>query len=222
MRGLLCLPLLLLTVGCWQPRYFTPRENLNGTGPDGEPAALYQVRNDDAAQSKGEVRIWSGGAKARYIEADQEVVDLHVGFEIENTGAAPLELELDSLSLEELFVDGYLQAVQPPVTVSGSGQAAPGSTARVDVTFRPATTYPSEVDSFSVRFVMRDAAGNQVGQVTPFVPALQWRQVRTVNDPLYGAYGWGAYGWGGYYGAYGGWGGPAFYGRGFFGPRLCR
>ena len=130
MRGLHCVPLLLLlTAGCWQARYFTPRENLNGTGPDGRPAALYKVQEDAATQSQGDVRIWSAGAKARFVEDDKEVVELHVGFEIENTGKVPLELVVDSLALEELFVDGYLQDVMAPNSTNGSGLAAPGSTA---------------------------------------------------------------------------------------------
>lgn len=221
MRGLLYLPLLLLTAGCWQARYFTPRENLNGTGPGGEPAALYKVRESEAVQSKGELRIWSAGANARFTDDDQEVVDLHVGFEIENTGDAPLELELESLVLEELFVDGYLQELLAPQSIKGAGKAAPGSTTRVDVVFRPKTTYPSDIDSFSVRFMVRDAANHEVAQVTPFVPASRWRNVRTVNDPIWGSPFWGGYGWGpfGPWGAYGAWGGPSFYGRGFYGCR---
>ena len=219
MRGLHCVPLLLLlTAGCWQARYFTPRENLNGTGPDGRPAALYKVQEDAATQSHGDVRIWSAGAKARFVEDDKEVVELHVGFEIENTGKVPLELVVDSLALEELFVDGYLQDVMAPNSTNGSGLAAPGSTARLHALFRPKTTYPSDVDSFSVRFVVRDAGGKEVSQVTPFVPGSRWRQVRTVNDPTWGSYVWGpgGFGWGPYYG----WGG--FYGGGFYGGRFCR
>ena len=79
MRGLLCLPLLVLTAGCWQPRYFTPRENLNGSGPDGSPSAVYQVRHDEATATKGEVRVWSSGAKARFTDNDDEVVDIILG-----------------------------------------------------------------------------------------------------------------------------------------------
>lgn len=255
MRGLFVVPLLLLSAGCWQPRLFIPRENLNGTGPDGDPSAVYAVRDgvseqvvagagaegaspvelgtaelstadllpaglgqqqSQIRQKRGEIRLWSSGAKARYAEHDQEVVDLHVGFELENTSDAPLELDVDSVQVEELFLDGYLQGYIQPHSVTGSGQVAPGTTARVDMVFRPDTTYPSEIDSFSVRFAVRDGKGHRVGQVTPFVPGSRWQRGATVRSPLgYGGFGWGGfYGWGGPWGGAGMWGGP--FGRGGF------
>lgn len=241
MRGLLVVPLLLLSAGCWQPRYFIPRENLNGTGPDGNASAVYAVRNGVAelntaelsaaelgqgqlgqapqvlsSQKQGEVRLWSGGAETHYAEDDREVVDLHIGFELENTGDAPLELDVDSVKVEELFLDGYLQDYLEPHSVTGSGQVAPGTTARVDMVFRPDTTYPTEIDSFSVRFAVRDGKGQRVGQVTPFVPGSRWQRGATVQSPLgYGGFGWGGvYGWGGPWGGGGLWGGP--FGRGGF------
>ena len=210
MRGLLVVPLLLLSAGCWSPRYFTPRENLNGTGPDGNPSAVYAVRDGDSERGEGEVRLWSGGAKAHYDDDDREVVDLHVGFELENTGDAPLEIDVASVQVEELFLGGHLQAHLEPRKVTGSGQAAPGQTARVDIVFRPNTTYPSQIDSFSVRFAVRDGEGQRVGQVTPFVPGNPWRNWATVNPPM----GYSRYGRSGFYGGNGWWDGP-FY-RGFF------
>lgn len=209
MRGLLVVSLSLLSAGCWAPRYFTPRENLNGTGPDGNPSAVYAVRDGDAAPGQGEVRLWSGGAKVHHDDDDREVVDLHVGFELENTSDAPLEIDVESVELRELFLDGYLQEYLGPHSVTGSAKAAPGQTARVDIVFRPDTTYPSEIDSFSVRFAVRDGKGQRVGQVTPFVPGNPWRN-RAVNPPM----GYSRYGRSGFYGGNGWWDGP-FY-RGFF------
>ena len=202
MRGVFCLPLLLLATGCWQPRYFTPRENLNGTGPDGSPAAVYPVRGEAGSAAKGEVRVWSSGAMARFTDEDDEVVDLHIGFEIENTGQDPLQLEVATLGLEEVFVDGLLQEPLEPHEVKGAGLAAPGLTTRVDLVFRPPTTYPRDVDSFSVRFSVRGAAGVGVGQLTPFIPDVR---VSSYSDP-----GWGwSWGYSGYYGGYyGAWGWP--------------
>lgn len=230
MRGLFIVPLLVLLAGCWQPRYFTPRENLNGSGPDGDAAAVYKIRtaagesaakvdalveaDPESEPAIGEVRIWSGGAKTRSTEGGDGMIELHVGFELENNGDAPLRLDLESVGVEELFVDGQLQDQLSPVEVKGSGVAAPGGSGRVDLLFRPQATYPSDIDAFSVRFLMRDGAGNSVGQVTPFEPVRIWRQ----QDP-----GWGyRYGgrWGGYYGLYGGfglWGGPPW-----SGIRICR
>ncbi|MFT4511832.1 MAG: hypothetical protein ACI89X_001038 [Planctomycetota bacterium] len=217
MRGLLVVPLLLLSAGCWQPRYFIPRENLNGTGPDGNPSAVYAVDGGEGAQKQrqGEIRLWSKGAKAHFTDEDEEVVDLHIGFELENTSDAPLGLDVSVVRLEELFVDGYLQDYLEPHEVTGEVIAAPGSTARVNMVFRPATTYPAEIDSFSVRFAVRAAKGQLVGQVTPFVPGSVWRRGATVNSPL-------GYGRGGYYGSSGFWGGSGLWGGPFFRGSFCR
>ncbi|MFN3242098.1 MAG: hypothetical protein ACE37K_11345 [Planctomycetota bacterium] len=207
MRGLLWLPLLALTAGCWQPRYFAPRENLTGTSPEGRGAAVYQVERDEDARTRGEVRIWSDGAQARFTDDDQEVVDLHVAFEVENNGEVPLELDVDSIRVEELFVDGYLKDPLLPQAVAGRPRAEPGTTTRVDLVFRPPTTYPSDVDSFDVRFAVRDGVG-AVGQVTPFAPAQQLRgryRDRYWNDPFWGGGFWGP-GWGWGYGWGAGWG----------------
>ena len=135
---------------------------------------------------------------------DQEVVDLHVAIELENNGKAPLELDVGSLKVEELYLDGLLQDELQPASVSGQPLVEPGSTSRVDVVFQPPTTYPSDIDSFGVRFAVRDGSGAVVGQMTPFAPAPPrgvygdpyWR------DPYWG----GAYWGGGPYGAYGPWG----------------
>lgn len=191
MRILAFLPLVALTAGCWSPRYFAPREHQNAFGPDGGPAAVYAVAGHDGA-ANGEVRVWSGGSRARYLDDGTEVVDLHVGFELENNGKEALELDAGSVECEELFVDGLLQAPLRPEHIGGSGYAAPGTTARVDVVFRPPTTVPRRVDSFAVRFVVRAGGDELLRQVTPFAPT---RYVsRTFYDPYWG---WGPYGgWG--------------------------
>lgn len=207
MRGFLWLPLLALTAGCWQPRYFAPRENLTGTSPEGRGAAVYQVERAGDARTKGQVRVWSDGAKARFTDDDQEVVDLHVAFEVENNGEVPLELDVESLGVEELFIDGYLEDSLAPQSILGRSRAEPGATTRVDVVFRPPTTYPSDVDSFDVRFAIDDGAG-PVGQVTPFAPVQNLRGGYYGdpywNDPFWSGGYWGPYGWRGGWGY--GWG----------------
>lgn len=198
----------MLAAGCWQPRYFVPRENLNGTGPNGDAAAVYQIAHDER-DARGEIRIWCEGAEARYTDAGAEVVDLHIGFEIENTGPSPLELDLETVAIEELYVDGYLREPLTPETREGDGRAAPGTTARVDLRFRPPTTYPRDIDSFSLRFAVRDEAGEMVGQVTPFSARPTGAALRGVGDPFWGPGVWanGVRPWG-FYGGYGFWGGP--------------
>ncbi len=208
MRAFFVAPVLLAAVGCWQPRYFEPRENLTGLSPDGRAAAVYQVARGGAERVRGELRVWSDGAVARYAEDSEEVVDLHVAFELENNGEGPLELDLDGLRLEELVLDGAPSPELGPSSVAGSGRAEPGSTSRVDVVFRPPTTYPSDVEAFGVRFSVRDGFGGAVGQKTPFAPA------RAVP---YGGLYWGGGSWaGGFWGPYGGW--SAGWGPGWGGP----
>lgn len=203
MRSLWMLLLLPLTAGCWSPRYFEPRENTNGTGPDGDLAAVYQLKVDEnASATQGEVRIWSEGARALFADDGEEIVELHVGFEVENNGAAPLELDTDALRCEELLIDGTLRDPLAPERVSGSGYASPGSTARLDVVFRPPTTYPRAIDGFSVRFAVRDDAGRGIAQVTPFRVARRVSRSVYYGSAFYGPY----WGWGGLYGGWG-WGG---------------
>ena len=210
------MPLLAITAGCWQPRYFTPRENLSGSGPDGSSAAVYVVDTGDSASSNAEVRVWSQGAEARFTDDDSEVVDLHVGFELENNSQQAIALDVDALTCEELIVDGLLQEPIGPQEVSGSGFAPPGTTTRVDVVFRPPTTIPRSVDAFTVRFAVRSEQDQVLSQATPFAPA-----ARHFNNYYGGAY-FGPWGpWGGYRYGYSGFWRPwgfGYYGSGFYGP----
>ena len=179
---LLLLPLLLLA-GCWNPRYFAPREHVGAVGPDGNAAALYPIAGADGVA--GELRVWSRGAKARFTDDDREVVELHVGFELENNGTAPLQLDLGSIACEQLSLDGELQPPLAPLRIDGDGAAGPGATARVDLTFEPPADAPRDVDSFSVRFAVRGPQGFALQQVTPFGLAVRRR------DDRYWGPGWG-------------------------------
>lgn len=192
---------LFVAAGCWQPRYFEPREHLTGASPDGLPAAVYPVAGDGRAV-RGELRVWSGGARARYAADGEEVVDLHVGIELENNGEGALDLDVASLQVEQLSVGGQPSPPLRPASVQGEARAAPGATTRLDVLFRPPTTVPREVDAFGLRFAVRDGAAVVLTERTPFAPA---RPPAFYGGP-YG--GWGsAYGGGG---LYWGWGGPAW------------
>jgi hypothetical protein len=204
MRRFMWIPLLALAAGCWEPRYFSPRENRSAVGPDGDLAAAYQVESVGDPPVRAELRVWSHGARAHFTE-DDEVVDLHVGFEVENNGAVPLELDVASLACHDLLVDGVLQPPLAAHEVTGGGVAPPGATARIDAVFRPPTTRPSRVDSFAVRFVLRAGDDAVLTQSTPFAPDKgRWRY-----NGYYGAWGWGwgYYGWGSHpWGCYGPWG----------------
>ncbi len=180
--------LLVPFAACWNPRYFTPREHVEATAPDGSPAALYGVPGDaGAATPAGELRVWSGGAKARFADDDREVVDLHVGFELENNSSRALQLDVAGVTCDDLMLDGVLQHALAPVRVEGDGSAAPGQTARVDFVFEPATEQPGDIESFAVRFAVRDGERVVLQQVTPFGP---W--VRSRSDDRY----WGPWGFG--------------------------
>jgi len=165
MRLLAAASLLLGCSACWNPRYFAPREHVDATGPGGIPAANYEVA------AAAELRVWSQRVEARFTDDHREVVELHVGFELENNGEAPLQVDLGSIACEELLLDGALQPHLVPVRLTGDGRALPNTTARVDAIFEPATTYPSDVESFAVRFrVLGNDGSVALTQLTPFEP----------------------------------------------------
>ncbi len=187
MRAAFLVPLLLLQAACWSPRYFTPREHVNGSGPKGHPAAGYAVpAAEPGLAAVGEVRLWSEGARARYDDNEDEVVQVHIGFELENTGDQPLQLELASLQCEEMVVDGLLQAPFAAVRIDGDGYAPPGATARLDAFFQPTADAPRHIEGFSIRFAVLAGERRALAQVTPFGP----RQQAVSPSPYY----WGAFG----------------------------
>lgn len=190
--------LLLPFAACWGPRYFVPRERVAAMAPDGSPAAMYVLPAEPGGPSSGEVRAWSRGAEALFDQQDREVVHLHVGFEIENNGQQPLQLDLGAIVCEDLQVAGAMVAPLPPLLIVGDGTAPAGHTARVDVTFEVATNQPGSIDGFAVRFVVREGDRVVLQQVTPFWP---WYPVGCC-DPYHDrwAWGWGVgFAWHGHY-----------------------
>jgi len=199
MRALL-LPMLSVFAACSTQRYFTPRENVNGTGPGGHPAAVYAL----GAPSQGEVRVWSAGAD--YVaDADDDLVELHLGFELENTGTEPMAIDPGALQCTDLWIDGQRSGPIEPVRVAGQAEAPPGGSAALDVWFRPAAPRARAIDGFTLRF--RVLAGERVvlQQAVPFQPfvaADRWRDDRFF---WYGGGYWGRpyYHWGPGFGLYG-------------------
>ena len=203
MRAIVLLLLLFAQAACWGPRHFMPREHVDAAGPRGQLAASYAVPAGDGL-SLGEVRVYAGPATAQYDENDEEVVRLAVGFELENTGGEPFELDPASVRCEELMLDGLLQPTLAPVRIEGNPIAMPGTTSRFEAMFLPATTVPGDLDSFSIRFRIQAGERTVLSQVTPFVPRTQngggsgtyyaaWGPVWGVG-PRWG-WGWGL-GWG--------------------------
>jgi len=199
----LLLATVFLFAGCSTHRYFTPRENVNGTGPGGYPAAVYPL---GAAPATGEVRVWSRGAHLVETEAG-EVVELHVGFELENTGSEAVAVDVGALQCTDVWVDGQRLAALPPVRVEGEAEAAPGGGARLDAWFRPAAARPRAIDGFSLRFQVRAGDRTLLTQVTPFATYVQSDRWHDDHMFWYGGY-WGRPYWGptfgyGWYGRYG-------------------
>lgn len=195
MRALVLLLMLFAQAACWSPRHFMPREHVDATGPRGQLAASYPVPAVEGA-ALGEVRVFAGPANALYDDRDEEVVRFVVGFELENNGNEPFELDPASVQCEELMLDGILQPTLAPVRIEGNPIAMPGLTSRFEATFQPATTVPADIDGFALRF--RVLAGERVAlaQSVPFVPRV-----------ASGGRGGGYYsGWGPGYGFGPGWG----------------
>lgn len=186
------LPLLLLAAGCSSVQMFTPREAVNGTAASGVPAALYPL--GDAQGRRGEVRVWSDGARE---VKDQQDIRVHIGFEIENLSDQPLQLEADSVRLRRLVVDGVPRDGElAPEQSIGSTEAAPGQTTRVDCWFDPGPgVAPRSVDGFDLHWRVKRADGSMAWeQVTPFgewAPRSYWDA-----DPwVYGYWGYGPWGY---------------------------
>ncbi len=181
MRALLWLTWLVSAAGCWQPRYFAPRESVTGTSPEGRAAAVYSLTGERGGRTQGEVRIWSDGAAARFAADDREVVDLRVAFELENHSEVALELEVEGLRLERLVVAGVATEALAPAEIVGSGRAAPQGTARVFEQVTPFAPAPASAPYWAGRW-----GGPGTGAYL---------------GPAYGAWG---LGWGAHWGLWGG------------------
>lgn len=177
----LCLCGFLLAAACADLRYFAPRENRNGTSPEGYPAAVYPVVAGDAA---GEVRLWTTGS--RRVERDgAEAVELRIGFEIENTGQVPLELSAITCSGPGLGANGSDEAAM--VALRGETRAAPGKTAGAELVFLPAVARARDIERFAVRFTVLSGDRTLLVQETPFAP---WsvRSSDPYDRPMYWPY----------------------------------
>ncbi len=160
------LPLLPILLGaCATDRLFAPRENVNGAGPTGRPAAVYPL----SPAGNGEVRLWSDGGDRR-VDAAAALTVLHVGFELENTGNEPLVLDPVDVRIADLVVDeGVLAGAPPRLLGAPSKVATPnGSTARVDLEFGiDGELMPRAIRGFHVHWRVQVGV-DSYAQVTPF------------------------------------------------------
>ncbi len=203
------LALLVLCSACAGHRYFAPRENGNGTGPDGEPAAVYPVDAGVLGGTLGEVRVWSKGMSLVDDDDGNDHLELHVGFEIENTGPELLVLDLPLLRCEKIQIGEQTIDTIAPARTEGVADALPGTTTRVDAFFEPVVdAVPRDVSAFAVHFQVLTGKGPVLVQVTPFVPHRP--DDRSRHDVWFWGPGFSGYGWG-----------PGF-GFGWHGRRSCR
>ena len=158
-----------LGAACSTDRHFAPRENLNGVGPTGEPAAVYAL----APPLQGEVRLWSDGA-GRVTADGVDGTRIHLGFELENTAAVPLVLDPAALQLRSIKGETFNLESLPPMLLDGATTAAPGSTARCDFQFDPgAAVMPQAIAGFEVRWAVQ-LGDQRCTQVTPFAPYFRY------------------------------------------------
>ena len=153
----------LLGTACATNRLFAPRENGNGFGPTGRPAAVYPL----AAPGHGEVRVWSDGAE-RVEQDSHEVTLLYFGFELENTGTEPLSLDPTDLQIADVVGEDGAPLPAPTIRGGATLNAQPATTARGDFAFQvPGDVMPRSIMSFHVRWRVR-AGSDGFAQSTPF------------------------------------------------------
>jgi len=163
----LMLCLLALASACANHRYFAPREHRDGHGPDRHPAAVYALQGEGA---HGEVRIWSAGS-ARAAGGGEGGSEVHLGFELENTGRLPLQLDLGAVRCDELRAGDEVRGPLRATRVTGNPEVAPGTTGRVDAWFEPGPGIaPRRIESFVAQFVVRSGEVELCQQRVPFVP----------------------------------------------------
>jgi len=163
---LLRLVTFLAITGCGpETTSFRTTDHGDGLEPAGHSAAAYVVRS--SGHSVASVHVWSNGG---FIGSSGEPMT-HVGFEIQNTGASPIELDGDAI---QLVVFDKLGAALPPAVftvVTPLGPAlvpiAPGATTPLDVYFRIPTS-PRVVDTMRVQWTLRHDDVRSV-QTTNFV-----------------------------------------------------
>jgi hypothetical protein len=220
LRSLLLVLLALFGLGCGasvQP--FVPVAGVRVPAPEG-PYTAAEIDLAGDAQRSGEVRVWSRGAYRTELEG-RAVTLVHVGFELENRGSVPLQLDERRLSLDDVaLADGTLQHVAP-VRVEGNASVPPASTAHVDAYFSmPRRTWPDAVLAYRVAWLVQ-GEGRSYAERTEFESPRAWR--------WYGGYAYypGFWGWYGapypyyfYPPAHRFWGLPYGYRSRVYGPRV--
>ena len=162
--------LVLVLCGCATGRqYFEPSERVQGQTVQGHKVAIYALTG--ASGVFGEAKVWSHGA----YEAEDERSVVHVGLEIHNTGAVPVELRPGELRLDVLDEDGGPLRGLSPQDGGAARTVAPGAIEDMSFLFElPPGVEPR--DAVALRLHWRVHAGDQLyAQRTPFVEEIERR-----------------------------------------------
>jgi hypothetical protein len=188
----------VLLAGCAaQRQYFQPTERQHGETVHGYPEAIYTLVGPQG--QFGEAKLWSNGA---YVSGGESVI--HIGIEVHDTSAQPIELRAADIELESVATDVGTVGHVPPLRARNR-VFAPGAIAPTDFEFRlPDEVAPGDVQSFVLLWRARNA-GQSYAQRTPFTVFY-----RRVYGPYYGYPYWGCdpfygfcqYPYGPYYGPY--------------------
>jgi hypothetical protein len=168
-------------------QYFEPAERISGQTLKGDKLAIYPL--SVAGGALGEAKLWSSGA----YEAEGGGAFVHVGIELHNTSAVPLELRAGETKLDVLSdPDGPFKGLRP--ASDAKSVVAPGAIGEINFQFvLPVGVSPGDVTA--LRFYWQVHAGDQTyAQRTPFVEEV---------DPTYygasaGYYGYGCWPYGPY------------------------
>ncbi|MEO8181674.1 MAG: hypothetical protein ABI895_22795 [Deltaproteobacteria bacterium] len=153
-------------------------------------------------------RLWSRGVSRQ----DSDGLTLvRIGFQLVNLGETPIELDVKSLSLEEVVLDDRTSYRIPPLRVDGSTRVAPSFRQEIEVSFSlPGQPDPGAVHSYRLAWSVRD--GGTYTARTLFVAAHERPRSHPHTAHSYGYYwvvypwpyyGWPYFGYGWPYAAYG-------------------
>ena len=152
----------VMVAGCAaSQQQFEPTERVQGRTVEGDKVATYPVTVSTG--QVGEANVWSRGAHE--TEGDESVV--HLGLDVRNTGAAPIELRPEEVTLDVFVERGKISGIKPADPVARS--FAPGQTGGASLVFPlPHGVSPGDVEALTLNW-QGHVADQTYAQRTPFV-----------------------------------------------------
>ena len=181
--GLLLLMVLTAVSGCASSQAFMPAEHVTGLSPRGDQyAAEYRLEGEHGFL--GEAKVWSQGAYQEEIDGNDATV-VRIAFVVDNAVHAPLRLDIQRLSLEDVDLgDGTIGRISP-LRVEGDPVVPAGEEREVQAIFvLPEDVWPRSVRAYSVAWAVTN--GSRYAQRTPFVRVIEPRDDYFV--PSFGIY----------------------------------